>query len=131
MRYERHIFVCTNSRDPEAPRGCCAAKDSEEIRIRLKQLVKDGGLKSVVRINSSGCLDACEFGPIAVVYPEGQWYGELKVEDCEEFFQRVIKDGNVLARRLVEHPQFNRVKSRAEASEEAPADASREDEQDL
>ena len=28
-----------------------------------------------VRVQKSGCLDHCEYGPTCVVYPEGTWYG--------------------------------------------------------
>ena len=27
-----------------------------------------------VRVQKSGCLDHCEYGPTCVVYPEGAWY---------------------------------------------------------
>ena len=39
----------------------------------MKQRAKEMGLPST-RINSAGCLDRCEFGPVMVIYPEGVWY---------------------------------------------------------
>ena len=107
MRYERHLFICTNRRDPDATRGCCASKGSAELRARLKEMVKEAGLKSVVRVNASGCLDACEFGPVAVSYPAGRWYGELSREDCEDLFRSEIERGEALERRLIQHSKFN------------------------
>lgn len=106
MRYERHIFVCTNQRDPDAPRGSCGAKGSSAIRDRLKQLVREAGLKSVVRVNASGCLDACEFGPVAVSYPDGRWYGGLSLEDCERFFREEIVDGEGMEERFIQHRKY-------------------------
>ena len=35
-RYEKHIFICENRRDPNDPRGCCADKNSLEIRDLLR-----------------------------------------------------------------------------------------------
>ncbi len=68
-------------------------------------------MKSTVRINASGCLDACEFGPVAVVYPEGEWYGHLEVEDCADLFESVIAGRDALTRRQIDHPRFNRKES--------------------
>ena len=72
-QFRMHVFVCTNERSPESPRGCCAAKNSFEILTRLKRAAKAEGLKDV-RVNKAGCLDNCESGPSCVVYPEGTWY---------------------------------------------------------
>jgi len=68
-----HVFVCTNERPSENPRGCCAAKDSLEILTRLKRASRGEGLNDV-RVNKAGCLDKCERGPSCVIYPEGVWY---------------------------------------------------------
>ena len=72
-QFRMHVFVCTNERSQESPRGCCAAKKSLEILTRLKRAAKAEGLKDV-RVNKAGCLDNCESGPSCVVYPEGTWY---------------------------------------------------------
>ena len=32
----RYLFVCTNRRADDDPKGCCAARGSEEIRAALK-----------------------------------------------------------------------------------------------
>ena len=72
-QFRMHVFVCTNERSPESPRGCCAAKNSLEILTHLKRAAKAEGLKDV-RVNKAGCLDNCESGPSCVVYPEGTWY---------------------------------------------------------
>ena len=72
-QFRMHVFVCTNERSQESPRGCCAAKNSLEILTRLKRAAKAEGLKDV-RVNKAGCLDNCESGPSCVIYPEGTWY---------------------------------------------------------
>ena len=72
-QFRMHVFVCTNERSQESPRGCCAAKNSLEILTRLKRAAKAEGLKDV-RVNKAGCLDNCESGPSCVVYAEGTWY---------------------------------------------------------
>ena len=80
MRFRHHVFVCENLRDPSDPRGCCAAKGSPAIREAFKQELARRGLKGQIRANAAGCLDACATGPTVVVYPEGVWYGGVRVE---------------------------------------------------
>lgn len=102
--YERHVFVCTNSRPPDHPRACCAAKGSEEIREKMKALVKARGLAARVRVNSAGCLDHCESGVSIVVYPENVWYGRVTAADVEEIVTRHLEGGHPVER-LVLRPE--------------------------
>ncbi len=91
--FDKHIFVCTNTRPDGHPRGCCSSKGSEAIRDRLKDLTGKHGHKGKVRINAAGCLDQCEHGVTIVVYPEGVWYGFLTLGDVEEFFESHVLRG--------------------------------------
>ncbi len=93
MRYRHHVFVCENRRPDGDPRGCCAAKGGEAIRAALKEEIARRGLKRDVRANSSGCLDACPDGPAIVVYPEGVWYGGVRVEDVPEIVESHLVKG--------------------------------------
>lgn len=99
---ERHVFVCVNERDPDNPKGCCAAKHSEEIHSRLKRLTFEAGLKGKVRINSAGCLDQCELGTSIVVYPEGVWYGHVTLDDVNELFTEHVLNGRPVERLRVD-----------------------------
>jgi (2Fe-2S) ferredoxin len=100
---ERHVFVCTNQRDPSNPKGCCAAKGSEELRSRLKELVHAAGLRGRVRINAAGCLDQCAHGVTVVVYPEGVWYGHVTLDDAEELFREHVLGGRPVERLRLAH----------------------------
>jgi len=104
-RFERHVFICENSRPPDHPRGCCAAKGSAAVRERFKELVAAHGLKGRVRANTAGCLDNCERGISVVVYPEAVWYGGVTLADVDEIFTRHILGGEVVERlRLYRDP---------------------------
>ena len=92
-KFEHHIFVCENLRAADDPKGCCQAKGSPAIRKALKEEIKKRGLKGKVRANQSGCLDACEFGPSMVIYPEGIWYGGVTLEDVPEIMESHIENG--------------------------------------
>src|ERR1051325_3124501 len=98
VHYERHVFVCTNRRAAEDSRGCCAAKNSEEIRAMLKVAVKAAGLSARVRINGAGCLDFCHFGACLAVYPENVWYGRVTKADVEEIVREHFVNGRPVMR---------------------------------
>ncbi len=96
--FERHVFVCVNERDASAARPSCAHEHAKKLRGALKDAVKAAGLKRRVRINESGCLDQCEHGAVAVVYPEAVWYGFVHVRDAEEIVQEHLVHGRPVER---------------------------------
>jgi (2Fe-2S) ferredoxin len=100
-RFERHVFVCTNRRSDDDPRGCCAAKGSDEVRDLFKKLLKARGLNKRMRANTAGCLDACATGVTVVVYPEGVWYGGVTAGDVEEIIEKHLIGGQVVERLLL------------------------------
>lgn len=98
MRFQRHLFVCENRRPDDHPRGCCAGRGGVQLREAFKSEVRRRGLQDKVRVNSAGCLDACEHGPTLVVYPEGIWYGGVSLEDVPEIVERHLLGGEPVDR---------------------------------
>lgn len=107
-RFEKHIFVCENVRPEGHPRGCCSEKGSLEVRQKFKLRLKELGLNAEVRANSSGCLDACEFGVTVVIYPEQTWYGGVTPEDVEVIIQEHILNDKPVERLKIKDKKFNR-----------------------
>jgi len=107
-RFEKHIFVCENKRPEGHPKGCCADKNSPEIRALIKKRLKELGLNSEVRSNAAGCLDACEHGVTAVVYPEQVWYGGITINDVEEILQSHILNNTPVERLKIKDAKFNK-----------------------
>jgi len=91
--YKSHVFFCTNERPDGHPRGCCKARGSEKLRNYMKAKAKALGLDRI-RINSAGCLDRCELGPVLVIYPEGVWYKCQTTEDVDRVLEQHIQKGN-------------------------------------
>jgi (2Fe-2S) ferredoxin len=46
-----------------------------------------------IRVNSAGCLDRCEEGPVCVVYPEGIWYTYVDETDLDEIIDSHVVNG--------------------------------------
>ncbi len=96
--YKYHVFFCTNQREGGA--NCCANRGSVALRDYAKKKVKELGLarKGGVRINTAGCLDRCEEGPVIVVYPEGTWYTYIDEEDIDEIIDEHLVHGRQVER---------------------------------
>lgn len=101
-KFEQHIFICTNQRPPENPRGCCDPQGLGTLQLLFKQELAARGLKSSVRANRAGCLDQCEHGPTVVVYPEAVWYGRVSsAEDVREIVESHIINKIPVARLML------------------------------
>jgi (2Fe-2S) ferredoxin len=92
----RYLFVCINRRPDGNPKGCCAAKDSEEVFKVLKaELAARGLAKLEARVCTSSCLDQCATGVTILVEPDHFFYGRVAVADVPE-----IVDGLVSSQRV-------------------------------
>ena len=94
MKYDKHIFICTNDRGENSTKQSCGSLD---IRKEFVSLINASGLKGKVRANKSGCLDLCEQGPAIVIYPQGYWYMNVEKRNIEKiFYESVIGDNPVV-----------------------------------
>ncbi len=99
----RYLFVCTNRRPDDHPKGSCAAKGSEELAKRLKEAVLRRGAQLEVRVCTSSCLDLCESGASIVQEPDHVAYGNVTLGDVEELAD-VFAGGGILERLVVHRP---------------------------
>jgi (2Fe-2S) ferredoxin len=93
MIWEKHVFVCTSGK-------YCPEVDGDGLGVHaeLKRQVAAAGLKGRVRVNHSGCMDQCGFGPMIVVYPETVWYAGVRPEDVEEIVREHLVGGHPVER---------------------------------
>jgi (2Fe-2S) ferredoxin len=97
---ERYLFVCTNRREADNPKGSCAAKGSEELVAKLKQALVQRGAHKTIRACASGCLDLCESGASIVQEPDHVAYGNVTLDDVDALADSVVA-GRVVERLVV------------------------------
>jgi len=91
LKRRRYLFVCINRRADENPKGCCAAKDSEEVYGALKAEVAARGLaKREARVCTSSCLDQCATGVTVLVEPDHFFYGRVTLADIPEIVEGLV-----------------------------------------
>jgi (2Fe-2S) ferredoxin len=100
--FDKHLFICTNQRDPGHPRGCCSPDGSERLQKAFKQALAERGINRRIRANRAGCLDQCEHGPNVVVYPDAIWYGAVTEADIPEIVDSLVSGKPVERLRLAD-----------------------------
>ena len=71
--YRSHVLVCGGTG--------CTSSNSPAIIEALEKEIADKGLENEIKVIKTGCFGLCALGPIMIVYPEGCFYSEVKVED--------------------------------------------------
>ena len=101
LQRKRYLFVCINRRAEENPKGCCAAKNSEEVYKALKEEVAARGLaKLEARVCTASCLDQCDTGVTLLVEPDHFFYGRITVADVPEIVDGLV-NGQPVNRLLI------------------------------
>jgi (2Fe-2S) ferredoxin len=96
--YDKHIFICTNQRGPNATRRSCGESHGMEIVDAFKKKLKEKNLPFPVRAQKAGCLDICDFGQTIAIYPEGVFYVGVEMSDVDEIIEEHIVNDRVVER---------------------------------
>ena len=90
--FRSHILVCGGTG--------CTSNNSIKIYEALVHRIYKEGLEKEVHVTQTGCFGLCALGPIMIVYPEGAFYSQVKVEDVDEIVDEHIIKGRIVTRLL-------------------------------
>ena len=90
--YRSHVLVCGGTG--------CTSSNSQKIIEAMEAEIKAKGLDQEVQVIRTGCFGLCALGPIMIVYPEGCFYSEVKVEDVPEIVEEHLLKGRMVKRLL-------------------------------
>ncbi len=90
--FRNHVLVCGGTG--------CTSNHSGEIAAEFERLIKERRLENEVQLVKTGCFGLCAVGPVIIVYPEGAFYSNVKVEDVAEIVDEHIVKGRIVNRLL-------------------------------
>ncbi len=97
--YRSHVLVCGGTG--------CTSSNSGAIIEALEKEIADKGLDKEIKVIKTGCFGLCALGPIMIVYPEGCFYSEVKVEDVPEIVEEHLLKGRIVTRLLYDETVVN------------------------
>jgi (2Fe-2S) ferredoxin len=88
-----HVIVCTSCRINGTQKGMCFQKGGVGLVQKFIEEIEDRDLTAECMVTNTGCFGICDKGPVAVVYPEGVWYGKLDEDAVAEICERHLEGG--------------------------------------
>jgi NADH-quinone oxidoreductase subunit F len=89
-----HFLICTG--------GGCIASGALDVAEAVRAELARRKLADEVDVVETGCLGPCVVGPVALVYPDGVFYQNIKVDDVPEIVEEHLLKGRIVER-LVSH----------------------------
>jgi len=89
-----HVLICGGTG--------CTSSGSVKIMEAMNAEIAAAGLSEEVKVVGTGCFGLCALGPIMIVYPEGTFYSNVKLEDVKEIVEEHFLKGRPVER-LVYH----------------------------
>ncbi|AIE58903.1 (2Fe-2S) ferredoxin domain-containing protein [Bacillus methanolicus] len=79
---KHHVFICNGS--------SCNQVGAEELTQAIRKEISDRELDDIIHTTRTRCNGRCLDKCVAIVYPKGTWYKDLKSEDASLFIDSLI-----------------------------------------
>ncbi len=88
--FKYHVLVCGGTG--------CHSSGCQEVADALAKSIYDAGLADSVKLIQTGCMGACQLGPVVMVYPGAYHYCSVKPEDVDEIVNSHLKNDQFVER---------------------------------
>ena len=103
-----HVLVCGGTG--------CTSSGSPKIQAAFQSEIEKLGLADEVKVVQTGCFGLCALGPVVIVYPDGTFYSNVKVEDVAEIASEHLLKGRIVERLVYNDTGADEAKDGAEAA---------------
>ena len=97
---QKHIFLCGSFRVSGDPQGVCHKKGSMNMVQYIEDELTDRGSFDG-GVSVTGCLKACDRGPVMVIYPDNYWYGGVETEEIVDEILDALEQGKEAERYIL------------------------------
>lgn len=91
-KLKAHLFICTSCTYQRPDGTESSPEEAHCLRKNLKNRARECFSKDLVKVSASTCLGECESGIASVLYPKGEWMLNLRIEDEEKLFRKLIDE---------------------------------------
>lgn len=81
-----HLLICNGS--------SCNNAGAEELTQTIRNEIQKRDLDEVIHTTRTRCNGRCQDKCVAIHYPKGTWYKELKPEQASPFIDSILKNEN-------------------------------------
>ena len=86
---ENTILICAG--------GACISAGEKSVKETLEEKLQEYSLENVIKVVETGCMGACDLGPIMVIYPEGVFFTRrLSQKMCQKIVEEHLLKGRVV-----------------------------------
>lgn len=85
-----HALICAGAQ--------CLAAGGNGFEDALREELKKHNIEEEISIVETGCMGACQLGPLLVVYPEGVMYTKVQPSDAKEIVEEHFLKGRPVRR---------------------------------
>jgi|SRR5690554_1170536 len=94
--FRSHVLICGGAGCISS--GCRAVKEEFIRQLKVQ------GLEDEIRLIETGCVGACDLGPVVIVYPEGVFYQHVSCDDAREIVEEHLLKGRYVERKIYRSP---------------------------
>ncbi|MBA4364402.1 MAG: NADH-quinone oxidoreductase subunit NuoF [Coprothermobacter sp.] len=84
--------------------GACITSGEKSVKDVLVDELKKNSIEDEVQVIETGCMGACDLGPIVVVYPDGTFYQKVTVKNAGLIVSEHLVKGRTVGELLYTEP---------------------------